>query len=228
MSYTHLVLFDIDGTLVHCGPTPRRVFKQALLDVFGTAGPIDGWIFDGKTDPMIVRELMSATGVPYNDELVKKALDIYAEGIKRELPDETNKKVYPGVLYLLEALAKQPVLLGLLTGNIQKGARAKLESLDIWRYFSFGAFADDSSVRKELADVAVQRAYEMTGQQFSGKQIVIIGDTEHDIKCGQHLGAKAIGVGTARSTAKELLAHGADHAFDDLSDHALVLRSIMG
>ncbi len=154
--YTHLALFDIDGTLVHCGPTPKRVFKQALLDVFGTAGPIDGWIFDGKTDPMIVRELMTEAGVPCNNELVKKALDIYAEGIKRELPNEIKKKIYPGVLDLLKELAKQPVVLGLLTGNIQKGARAKLESLDLWRYFSFGAFADDSSVRKELADVAVQ------------------------------------------------------------------------
>lgn len=228
MSYTHLVLFDIDGTLVHCGPTPKRVFKQGLMEVFGTAGPIDSWIFDGKTDPMIVRELMTEAGVPCNNELVKKALDIYAEGIKRELPNETKKKIYPGVLDLLEKLAKQPVVLGLLTGNIQKGARAKLESLDLWRYFSFGAFADDSSVRKELADIAVQRAYEMTGQQFTGKQIVIIGDTEHDIKCGQHLGAKAIGVGTARSTAKELLAHGADHAFDDLSNYDQVLRAIIG
>ncbi len=117
--------------------------------------------------------------------------------------------------------------MGLLTGNIQKGARAKLESLDLWRYFSFGAFADDSSVRKELADIAVQRAYEMTGQKFSGKQIVIIGDTEHDIKCGRHLGAKTIGVGTARSTAKDLLAHGADHAFDDMFNHDQILRAIL-
>lgn len=226
--YTHLVLFDIDGTLVHCGPTPRRLFKQALLDVFGTAGPIDGWIFDGKTDPMIVRELMTEARVPVNDELVKKALDIYAEAVKKELPDEPKKRIYPGVRGLLEELTKQPVLLGLLTGNIQKGARAKLESLDLWRHFSFGAFADDSSVRRELANIAVRRAFEIAGQQFSGKQIVIIGDTEHDMKCGQHLGAKAIGVGTARSTAKELLAHGADYAFDDLSDHNYVLRAIIG
>lgn len=228
MNYTHLVLFDIDGTLVHCGPTPRRVFKQALIEVFGTAGPIDNWIFDGKTDPMIVRELMAEAGAPCSDELVKKALDIYAEGIKRELPNETNKKIYPGVINLLEGLAKQPVLLGLLTGNIQKGARAKLGSLDLWRYFSFGAFADDSSVRKELADIAVRRAFELSGQRFSGKQIVIIGDTEHDIKCGRHLEAKAIGVGTARSIAKDLLAHGADHAFEDFSEYDRVLQAIIG
>ena len=118
----------------------------------------------------------------------------------------------------MEELAVRPALLGLLTGNVKKGARAKLESLELWGYFTLGAFADDSAVRRELADVAVRRAYELTGQRFAGRQIVIIGDTEHDIKCGKHLGARAIGVGTARSSARELLGHGADQAFEDFSD----------
>jgi phosphoglycolate phosphatase-like HAD superfamily hydrolase len=226
-SYRRLALFDIDGTLVHCGATPRRVFRQALEQVFGTAGPIDGWVFDGKTDPRIVRELMEAAGRSWDQASINRALDIYAEAVKKELPGEPNRKVYPGVRELLEELASQPVLLGLLTGNVRKGARAKLESLGLWGHFPFGAFADDSPIRKELADVAVQRALKMTGRKFSGREIVIIGDTEHDIRCGKHLGAKSIGVGTARSTAWELLEHGADHAFADLSDHRAVIRAIM-
>ncbi|MDO9026563.1 MAG: haloacid dehalogenase-like hydrolase, partial [bacterium] len=184
--YTHLVLFDIDGTLVHCGAAPRRVFKQALLDVFGTAGPIDNWIFDGKTDPMIVQELMAAAGVPCSKEMTERALDPYSAALQTELPKAPDKKIYPGVRELLEELGKHPVLLGLLTGNIKPGARAKLESLDLWQHFSLGAFADDSAVRRELAEIAVQRALELSGQKFTGKQIVIIGDTEHDIKCGRH------------------------------------------
>jgi phosphoglycolate phosphatase-like HAD superfamily hydrolase len=227
MSYSHLVLFDIDGTLVHCGPTPRRVFKQALIDVFGTAGPIDSWIFDGKTDPMIVEELMTAAGKTIDRNMIFRALDIYANAVKDELPAEPKKKIYPGVKELLVELTQKPVLVGLLTGNIKRGARAKLESLDLWNYFTFGAFADDSSVRKELADIAVNRAKEVSGQDFFGKQIVIIGDTEHDMACGRHLGVKAIGVGTARSTAKELLAHGADMAFDDFSDTQKIVDTIL-
>ena len=225
--YHRLVLFDIDGTLIHCGPTPRRVFKQALIEVFGTAGPIEQWIFDGKTDPMIVRELMEAAGVSWDNESIGRALDIYAESVARELPLETRRKVYPGVPELLSELAGRPALLGLLTGNVKKGARAKLESLKLWGHFAFGAFADDSAVRRELADVAVRRAFELTGQRFAGKQIVIIGDTEHDMRCGKHLGVRAIGVGTARSTAQELLGHGADRAFDDFSDFRAVARAIM-
>ncbi|MBI4727837.1 HAD hydrolase-like protein [candidate division TA06 bacterium] len=226
-NYSRLVIFDIDGTLVHCGPTPRRVFKQALLEVFGTAGPIDGWVFDGKTDPQIVRELMTEAGVEHNRETVERALNIYVTGLQTELPKAPDRAVYPGVRALLEELVKQSVLLGLLTGNIKKGARAKLESLDLWEYFAFGAFADDSAVRKELADIAVQRAFELSGQKFTGKQIVIIGDTEHDTKCGRHLGVKAIGVGTGRSSAAELLEQGADFAFADFSDHQEVARTIL-
>lgn len=226
--YSRLILFDIDGTLVHCGPTPRRVFKKALIDVFGTAGPIDDWIFDGKTDPKIVEELMSAAGVVIAKDMVFRALNNYADALKEELPLEPRRKIYPGVKELLDELGKYPVLQGLLTGNIERGAKAKLESLDLWKYFKFGAFADDSSLRKELADVAVARAQKVSGQKFSGKQIVIIGDTEHDIKCGKHLGAMAVGVGTARSSAKELLAYGADEAFDDFSDYNSVLRVLVG
>ena len=95
--YTHLVLFDIDGTLVHCGATPRRVFKQALLEVFGTAGPIDNWIFDGKTDPMIVQELMDAAGVPCSKEMTERALTHYSSALQTELPKAPDKKIYPGV-----------------------------------------------------------------------------------------------------------------------------------
>lgn len=225
--YTHLVLFDIDGTLVHCGATPRRVFKQALLEVFGTAGPIDTWIFDGKTDPMIVQELMDAAGVPCSKEMTERALTLYSVALQAELPKAPGKKIYPGVRELLEELGKHPVLLGLLTGNIKPGAKAKLESLDLWDHFPFGAFADDSAIRKELADIAVQRALELSGQKFSGKQIVLVGDTEHDINCGRHLGVRTIGVGTGRSSAAKLLEHGTYQAFNDFSDHLGVARAIM-
>ncbi|MDP2807311.1 MAG: HAD hydrolase-like protein [bacterium] len=225
--YSRLVLFDIDGTLVHCGATPRRVFKQALVEVFGTAGPIDGWVFDGKTDPMIVRELMTESGIPCSQEMTERALNLYSAALQTELPKAPDKIIYPGVRELLEELGKQPVLLGLLTGNIKQGARAKLESLDLWKHFLFGAFADDSAVRKELADSAVQRAFELSGQKFSGRQIVIVGDTEHDINCGRHLGVKAIGVGTGRNSAAKLLEHGADRVFEDFSEHQEVARIIL-
>jgi phosphoglycolate phosphatase len=225
--YSRLVLFDIDGTLAHCGPTPRRLFKRALTEVFGTAGPIDEWIFDGKTDPMIVRELMAAAGVPGARPDIDRALERYVAGLRRELSAEPAKRVYPGVLDLLSDLSRRDVLLGLLTGNVREGARTKLESLGLWDSFVVGAFADDSPIRKELVAVAVQRAFLHCGQRFAGKRIVVIGDTEHDVNCGRHLGVRAIGVGTGRATREQLLAHGADQAFADFTDVRAVATAIL-
>lgn len=224
---TSLVLFDIDGTLVSCGPTPRRVFRQALVVVFGTAGPIDRWIFDGKTDPLIVRELMDAAGVACDKDQIDSALRLYTEALARELAAEPGKKVLPGVRQLLDALAERGALLGLLTGNVRDGARAKLESLGLWGYFPFGGFADDSHLRSEIATAAVKRAGEFAGWEFFGKEIVIIGDTPHDMQCGRHLGARAVGVATGRSAAKELMEAGAEAALEDFSDLELTVKSII-
>lgn len=222
-----LVLFDIDGTLVHCGPTPRRVFKRALERTFGTAGPIDGWIFDGKTDPLIVRELMAAAGAPCDEGLIGSALGLYVEGLARELPDEPAKRVLPGVSELLDALAAKGALLGLLTGNVRDGARVKLESLGLWGHFPFGGFADDSHLRSEIATAAVRRAGEFAGRKFSGNEIVIIGDTPHDMSCGRHLGARSVGVATGRSPVEELMDAGAGAVLGDLSDTGQAVRTIL-
>ncbi len=222
-----LVLFDIDGTLVHCGPTPRRVFKRALEQTFGTAGPIDEWIFDGKTDPLIVRELMDAAGVAYDEGLIGSALGLYVEWLARELPDEPAKRVLPGVRHLLDALAGRGALLGLLTGNVKDGARVKLESLGLWDYFPFGGFADDSHLRSEIATAAVRRAGEFAGREFSGNEIVIIGDTPHDMSCGRHLGARAVGVATGRSSPEQLVAAGAESALADFSDAERAMKAIL-
>jgi phosphoglycolate phosphatase len=222
-----LVLFDIDGTLVHCGPTPRRVFKQALNQVFGTAGPIDGWIFDGKTDPLIVRELMEAAGVAWSQEQVDEALRRYIRYLESELRSEPSKKVFPGVRELLPALRDGGAMLGLLTGNMRAGARAKLESLNLWHYFACGGFADDSYLRSEIASAAVRRAAELAGRQFSGSEIVIIGDTPHDMQCGRHLGARAVGVATGRSSPEQLMAAGAEAALKDFSDTARAVELIL-
>lgn len=224
---SRLVLFDIDGTLVHCGPTPRRVFRQALIETFGTAGPIDGWIFDGKTDPLIIRELMDEAGVEWNEGQIDSALKLYVEALARELPAEPCKKVLPGVRQLLEALVERGALLGLLTGNIRDGARAKLGSVGLWDYFPFGGFADDSHLRSEIATAAVRRAGELAGREFIGKEIVIIGDTPHDMECGRHIRARAVGVATGRSTVDELMATGAESAVDDFSDIENAIRLIL-
>lgn len=222
-----LILFDIDGTLLHTNGAARRAFHRALLKVYGTAGPIDTHHFDGKTDPQIARELLLAAGLTRADidaslgDLYRAYLDGMADEIAQ--PGHSTL-VYPGVREVLAQLQMRgDVLVGLLTGNIAEGASLKLRSADLDEYFAFGAFGSDSEHRAELPAIAVQRAHERTGIEFRGKDVVVIGDTPSDITCGQSLGVYAVGVCTGRHSRDQLLAEGADHVLEDLSDTARVI-----
>ena len=225
-----LVLFDIDGTLLSTNGAARRAFHRALLDVYGMAGPIDTHEFDGKTDPQIARELLSAAGLPDGDidAQLPALFSQYLRGMSEEVARPTHTtSVYPGVREILDALsARSDVLIGLLTGNIAEGAALKLRSARLDHYFEFGAFGSDSELRADLPAVAVERAYERTGLRFGGKDVIVIGDTPSDVRCGQSIGVFAVGVCTGRHPRERLLAEGADIVFDDLTDTAAVLDSL--
>ena len=225
-----LILFDIDGTLLSTNGAARRAFHRALLNVYGTAGPIDNHEFDGKTDPQIARELMVAAGLPAEqiDIGLPQLYEHYLVGMRQEvaLPSHTTS-VYAGVRETLDVLhARNDVLLGLLTGNIAEGAALKLQSAGLDHYFEFGAFGSDSEKRSDLPAVAVERAQQRTGIGFRGKDVVVIGDTPSDVRCGQSIGVFAIGVCTGRHSRTGLLEAGADVVFEDLSDTRALLDSL--
>ena len=161
-----LILFDIDGTLLWTNGAGRRAIHRALLDETGTAGPIEGYRFDGKTDPQIVRELLTLAGHPECDseDRIAAVCRRYVELLTAELAKPTQAtRLYPGITDLLAALepyeADGRALVGLLTGNVQHGAALKLRSagLDPAR-FAVGAFGSDSHARADLPAVAAKRA----------------------------------------------------------------------
>ena len=227
-----LILFDIDGTLLSTNGAARRAFHRALLQVYGTAGPIDTHEFDGKTDPQIARELLTQDGLPREaiDAALPRLFDAYLAEMAAEVARPGHAtSVYPGVPEILAALhTRTDVLLGLLTGNIAAGASLKLQSVGLDGYFSFGAFGSDSEQRSDLPAIAVQRAFEKTGVGFQGKGIVIVGDTPHDVSCGRALGVFALAVCTGRHSRARLLAAGADLVLDDLGETARVLDILTG
>lgn len=226
-----LLLFDIDGTLLSTEGAARRAFERGLNDVYGTAGPIAHHSFDGKTDPQIARELLAAAGIPDSD--IDRGLSALWQAYLDELAvemshSEYRTRVYPGVPELLTALGREPaVILGLLTGNVARGAALKLSSAGLRDYFSFGAYGSDCEQRTELPQVALDRARDVTGRSFEGSDVVIIGDTPADIRCGEALGVFTVGVTTGRHQRGELLAEGADVVFEDFSDTGAVLRALL-
>jgi phosphoglycolate phosphatase-like HAD superfamily hydrolase len=229
-----LILFDIDGTLLWTNGAGRRAIHRALLDEMGTAGPIERYRFDGKTDPQIVRELLELAGHPEcgSDDRITAVCRRYVDLLTAELAKPTQTTtLYPGINELLAALepyeADGRALVGLLTGNVQHGAALKLRSagLDPAR-FVVGAFGSDSHARADLPAVAARRAVERTGRRFTGADLVVVGDTPDDVACARPMGARTVAVATGSYDTAALRATGATHVFENLGDTPAVLQAL--
>lgn len=213
-----LVLFDVDGTLLHCGRQVRPLFAAALEEVFGTAGAVHSYSFAGRTDPRIVLDLMTGAGVPRAEVLA--ALPRVREAFVARLAgglDPAGMTLLPGVVDLLDRLAAAPgVALGLLTGNWRRGAEIKLAPFGLGRYFPFGAFGDDGVDRAELPPVAMARAAAATGRRFRPQDVLIVGDSPEDVACARAHGVDCLAVATGWTPAADLAAAGAAWVAADL------------
>ena len=225
-----LVLFDIDGTILWSDGAGRRAMQRALITAFGVSGSPD-YRYDGKTDRQIVRDLMRMEGHADDviDARMQALLDDYVTGLHEELlSGATLIQRFDGVLELLAALeAREDRRIGLLTGNIEIGAGAKLRAVGIDpTRFTVSAFGSDHEVRGELPAIAQRRAREQLGLDVNGDRIVIIGDTPADIDCTRGIGARAIAVATGRYSVADLAEHSPVAVFSDLSDTDAVMRAI--
>lgn len=226
-----VVLFDIDGTLLRTDGAGRRSMEHALFTVFGAHGSPE-YRYDGKTDRQITREQMRWAGVP--DEMIDRRMDdvfaIYSERLAQELASGAEQAVLmEGIPSLLESLGSQEsVTLGLLTGNIEAGARQKLRAVNLaWEQFLVNAFGSDHELRPMLPAVAQQRAQALLGREVPGNRMVIIGDTPADIHCGRALNVRAIGVATGRYSVEELGAHQPAAVFETLAHTEAVVEAIL-
>jgi phosphoglycolate phosphatase len=213
-----LLLFDIDGTLIHSGGAGVHALKSALTERFGITDDLHDIEIAGMTDSGIVVSILNKHKIPATNENVSAFLDSYVHFLSLELPRRVGK-LLPGVLELLEKLKSRPhLVLALLTGNVSRGAQLKLEHYGVWHFFEFGAFADDHHDRNRLGTVARARAKEKHGRQFSASEIDVIGDTPRDIACGKAFGARTIAVATGTWSRDRLAKYQPDFLIDDLSD----------
>src|SRR5881296_862351 len=195
-----IVLFDIDGTLLTTAGAARAAFSRGLTEAAGRPINPDGYSFSGRTDPQIARDILSSHGL--NEEEMEEAIP---ESIRLYLkyfaltPSLDKARLLPGVPGLLKTLAtRSGARTALLTGNVEPGARLKLGHFGIAGYFDFSlsCFGSDHADRYRLPALALERARARLGPDVAARQLVLVGDSEHDVLCGRSIGARAVAVCT--------------------------------
>lgn len=224
-----LVLFDIDGTLLtDCGAS-RDAFGKALRTVYDYGDDLSLYDFSGRTDPQIAHMVLKDAGFAHHDieERLPRLWELYLDALAQNAtPDRV--RVMPGMRELVAALHEhENVALALLTGNIERGARLKLGGARLNDYFAFGAFGSDSADRTELPPVAIRRATTHLGKHFAGSDVVIIGDSIYDVRCGVPYDATTIAVASGKTPAEVLRAENPTFFFEDAADVRAVMNAIL-
>jgi len=200
-----LALFDIDGTLIHTGGAGVRAFGQALAAEFNIPNGTGRLKFAGRTDTGLARELFREHGIPASAENFSRFFDTYVHWLDHLL-GQSEGGTQPGVWEFIRDLRRleRPPAIGLLTGNLRLGAEIKLRHFDLWEVFQTGAFADDHEDRDEIAAVARRRGAELIGEKLTGGEILVIGDTPHDVRCGRAIHARVLAVSTGGASFDQL------------------------
>jgi phosphoglycolate phosphatase-like HAD superfamily hydrolase len=212
-----LVLFDIDGTLVHTGGAGVKAFSKVFATEFGATDHFERLKFAGRTDVSLVREFFSFHDIPPTPENFKRFFERYVFWLDHILLD-SKTELCPGIWEFIRGLKALPnsPLLGLLTGNIRLGAEIKLRHFDLWDTFETGAFADDHEEREQIAAIARQRGSRLLDKILQDDQVLVIGDTPLDIRCARAIGARVLAVATGGAKLQELQIHRPDWAVADL------------
>lgn len=226
-----LVLFDIDETLICSDGAGRRAIGRALETLFGVSIALTNISLSGKTDLQIYAELLKQHDITQIQikERLQDIIDSYLPVLKEEIEKASFYIVLDGVTELLDDLYKldQEVCLGLLTGNVEPGARMKLERFKLNHYFPIGAYGSDSASRLDLPQIALARAQEFFQHTFAPYDLVIIGDSVNDVLCAKNFGATSIAINTGRTSKEELQRAKPDFLFSSLKDTSTILQAIL-
>ena len=219
-----LVLWDVDGTLVHTASHGRYAFEEAYEVVLGR--PFEQRVsYAGRTDHQIALSMLE--GEREHLPRVLSELESALDGRREKIASEGS--AYPGVPEALAALhARDDVINSLLTGNIEANAALKVSAfgLERWLDFEVGAYGSDPhEERYELVAIARERAAAKYGEPTGA---VLIGDTPLDVRAAREAGARAVAVATGFSDVDELRAAEADAVLADLSDTEAAVRAITG
>ncbi len=207
----------------------RRAFARVLRELHNIDTDFISVSMSGKTDPQILAEILTIADKQHLDanEILRTSIDPYIEILAEEIKSSARYIVHEGILPLLDKLqAHTDAYLGLLTGNIEAGARTKLAQFDLNKYFPIGAYGSDSANRLELPAIATRRAQDYYKQKFAAHEVVVVGDSVNDILCAKHFQAKALVVNTGKTTWEALEKLAPDYLFKTLRDTDKVMAAI--
>ncbi len=225
-----LVLFDVDGTLIERGdPDHLAAIDAGVRAVYPEINvSIRDVDFDGKVDRQIVRAVLNLGELPADVDratlarILGAATDSYRQAWQGRSVGDSD--LLPGVRELVKRLDGDPrFALGVLTGGVRGVVETKLKRLELERYFPIGSFGDEVELRVELLSLALLRAEEYYGVPFDPRDVVVVGDTPHDVAAAHAGGAPCLAVATGRFTVEELRDAGADEVLPDLADTGSVV-----
>ncbi|HHN65106.1 MAG TPA: HAD family hydrolase [Nitrospirae bacterium] len=217
-----LLLFDIDGTLIDSGEAGSRALDRAFEELFGIRNAFRSIQMAGKTDTQIIKEALGFHGIGNGMHQIKRFVSRYVELLKVEI-ENPRRRLKPGVAWILEYFNSMGLPMGLLTGNIEEGARIKLGPFGINHYFPAGAFGSDHEDRDKLLPIAVER-FSRLGIDLPPERCIIIGDTPRDVRCAKVHGARAVAVSTGPYDTDTLMATDADLVVETLEDRKKIVE----
>lgn len=226
-----LALFDIDGTLLRSGEGARKSLSQAIEEVAGAKFKIEPEFCAGKTDPLIISRFLEQSGCLLSElqGLMIQIKKRYLELLTVNYNSKNDATLYPGIPELLEKISEHTnVHLALLTGNYEQGARIKLDPFQLNPIFPIGGFGDDGFLRTDLSHIALARSQDYYKIVYRPENIVVIGDTADDVRCGKVLFARTIVTLRRKSVLEDLKEVEPDHVFDGTEDVEGMLNAVLG
>ena len=222
-----LVLWDIDGTLVHTAGHGREAFMEAFERLFGRPPEEDSVAMAGRTDHAIALDLLERNGVVRPAERLPRMFEELHEALmrRRELIAEQGY-AQPGVRDALLAVGESGQFLqSLMTGNIEANARLKLAAfgLDSLVDFEVGGYGSEHGSRSALVEVARRKAKARHGIDVPVGDTLVVGDTPLDVQAARAAGARAVAVATGPYGTSELEQARPQAVLADLRDTTALL-----
>ena len=225
-----MVLFDIDGTLINTDGAGRLAMVMAGRELWDIPDAFEGYDFPGKTDPLILRDTcLRWFGEPPTAEMSKTFMDSYLKHLKKMIgAGRVAVKILPGVLALLNTLRNSAIPVGLATGNIEEGARLKLELAGLWHRFPFGGFGSDAEHRGALTAAGARKGCGHIGKEIDARRIFVVGDSPRDIEAAHWAGFQAVAVLTGWHDREEMSRHDPELCLDSLLDGDRLMEALTG